>query len=117
MSNDSPNKYLEKIAGKGFNKALGYFDSLIGHSHGKLKQEAEILASAEARGRKAKHALLDAAKANKRMVSARVKTGVGVAALGTAGFIGLHKYHQHKDNAIMAKINEMYVDPNQSKGN
>jgi hypothetical protein len=105
------NRYLEKIAGR-FDKVISFADDLIGHSHGAFKAEAETLSRAQALGRTAKDALHDTAQAKDRMVKARVKTGLGVAGVGTAGFLGLHKYHQHKDNAIMAKIDSMYVDPN-----
>jgi predicted ATPase len=104
------NKYLEKIAGR-LDKAIGFVDDVLGHSHGRLRAEASTLAHAEARGRTAAHAIADADAAKARMINARVKAGIGAAAVGTGGFLGIHKYHQHKDNAIMAKIDQMYVDP------
>jgi hypothetical protein len=48
-----------------------------------------------------------------RSLQSRVKLGLGTGMDGTAGFLGLHKYHQHKDNAILSKIDSMYIDPNQ----
>lgn len=106
------NKYLEKIASSKLGKAINFVDDLIGHSHAKFKAEAGTLSKAEALGRRASHAIKDTEAARSRMVTARTKTGLGVAATGTAGFLGIHKYHQHRDNAIMAKIDKMYVDPN-----
>ena len=43
-----------------------------------------------------------------RTLNARVNLGATVATASTAGFLGLHKYHQHQDNKIMAKIDSMY---------
>lgn len=102
------NKYLEKVAGL-LGKSIRFADDLIGHSAGKLRQEADVLSRAEARGRTAKQALGEADEVAKRSLRARVKTGIGAAGVGTAGFLGLHKYHQHKDNAILSKIDSMYV--------
>ncbi len=45
---------------------------------------------------------------NGRTLQARVKVGLGATATTTAGFLGLHKYHQHKDNKILARIDKMY---------
>ncbi len=38
----------------------------------------------------------------------RVKAGVGATAAVTGGFLGLHKYQQHKDNKILERIDKMY---------
>jgi hypothetical protein len=43
-----------------------------------------------------------------RTFQARAKAGVVGGALATGGFLGLHKYHQHKDNQILKKIDSMY---------
>ena len=109
----SSNRYLEKAAGQFLNKAIRFADDVIGHSAGKLKQEADILSRAAAQGRSPAQALHEASQAHDRMIQSRTKLGLGVAATGTAGFLGMHKYHQHKDNAILAKIDSMYVDPYQ----
>lgn len=106
----SINKYLEKVAGK-LDSVIRFADDVIGHSARNLKQEADVLARAAAQGRTPKMALAEAAEAQKRMISSRTKLGLGVAAGGTAGFLGLHRYHQHKDNAILSKIDSMYADP------
>jgi hypothetical protein len=50
-----------------------------------------------------------ARKARSESTNTRIKTGVGVVGVGTAGFLGLHKYQQHKDEKIMARINQMYT--------
>lgn len=105
------NKYLEKLASR-FGKVIDFTDDLIGHSASILKQEADILARAEVKGRSASQALGEASDAHSRMVDARTKFGIGVVGAGTAGFLGLHKYHQHKDNAILAKIDSMYANQN-----
>ena len=107
----NPNKYLEKLAGSKFNKAVSFVDDLLGHTHSNLRAEANTLSKAEALGRKAKDAIKDTEDARSRMIKARVKTGVGLAGVGTAGFLGIHKYHQHRDDAIMRKIDSMYIDP------
>jgi hypothetical protein len=105
------NKYLDKVASF-LDKAIKFGDDLLGKSHGRLKEEVSILSKAESLKRTAKTAHSEMEAAKDRMNKARVKTGLGVAGVGTAGFLGLHKYHQHKDNAIMAKIDSMYIDPN-----
>lgn len=43
-----------------------------------------------------------------RSFQTRVKAGLGAGVVAGGGFLGLHKYHQHKDSEIMRKINEMY---------
>lgn len=43
-----------------------------------------------------------------RSTQTRVKAGIGTAAAGTAGFLGIHKYQQHQDEKIMKRINQLY---------
>ena len=107
------NKYLEKIAGARFNKVVGFVEDVIGRNHATLKNKAATVAEAEARGLTSKMLFSQADAAGIRKVNARVGAGIGAAAMGAAGFLGIHKYHQHKDNAIMAKIDSMYADQNQ----
>jgi hypothetical protein len=45
-----------------------------------------------------------------RSFQARVKGAVGGAAAVGTGFLGLHKYHQHQDNKILARIDKMYEE-------
>jgi hypothetical protein len=106
------NKYLEKAAGW-LDKTIRFTDEVLGHSAGKLKHEAEILSNAHIKGRTAKGVAEEASHAHNTMIRSRTKAGLGAAAVGTAGFLGVHKYHQHKDNAILAKIDRMYSDPYQ----
>lgn len=65
--------------------------------------------SPQAHARARKMADLEAAKT----LRTRVKTGVGLAAVGTTGFLGVHKYHQHQDNKILEKIQNGYKPPKQ----
>jgi hypothetical protein len=110
VRNPEASAYLEKVAGKYLDRALSFADDVWGGTARGLAHEGEVLAKAEAQGRTAKSVLTEASEAHKRMKAARVKTGIGVAGAGTAGFLGIHKYHQHKDNAILAKIDSMYAD-------
>ena len=109
----SSNKYLEKIAGTRFRKAIDFADDVLGVTSRKLRNQANIAADLHARGIGVKEIHNMADEAGKRSTSARVKAGIGTAAVGTAGFLGIHKYQQHKDNAIMAKIDSMYANDNQ----
>ena len=109
------NKNLEKIAGVRFNKAVGFVEDLIGRNHSILKNKAATLAEAEAKGITANMMFNQAEEAGVRKVNARIGAGVTAAGVGTAGFLGIHKYHQHRDNAIMAKIDQMYADQNQQQ--
>lgn len=117
------NRYLEKIAGfsklpgsspkitKNFlDKVIKFSKDVAGVTHNDLAQEAKVLSAAQAQNRTASMALNEAKIAKRNMEKARLATGLTVAGVGTAGFLGLHKYHQHKDDAIMAKINSMYAD-------
>lgn len=110
------NKYLEKIAGfsigEALQKTIKFGKDFSGVTHSSLKREAQILAEAQAKGRTAQQVFKEAETAKDNMIKARVLGGAGAVATTSAGFLGLHKYHQHKDNAIMAKIDSMYVDPN-----
>ena len=107
------NKYLEKIAslGKAVTNVGNFAESLLGTKARKLTSEAEVLARhAALKNSPAKvHAM--ATDATSRTRDARVKTGLGLGAAGGAGFLGIHKYHQHKDNAIMERLNQMHIDP------
>lgn len=45
-----------------------------------------------------------------RSFQTRAKVGVIGGAATVGGFLGLHKYHQHKDNQILKKIDKMYSE-------
>ena len=95
-------------------KIVKYGDNLAGTSARKLKNQAEVLHGAKNLGPKGvphetiSHAqdLADAAK--KASNKARTYTATGAVAGTTAGFIGLHKYHQHKDNKILERLDKMW---------
>lgn len=46
--------------------------------------------------------------ARSRSTEMRLRTALVGGTAGTAGYLGLHKYHQHVDNKIMARIDNMY---------
>jgi hypothetical protein len=105
------NKYLVKVAGRfsqGFSKAMDFGENVFGGRARQLAHEADILAKNEALGRSARDVHNLASSAAKQTRDARVKAGLGVAGIGSAGFLGIHKYHQHQDRAIMDRLNRMY---------
>lgn len=111
----NPNKYLEKIAGSkldAFGKGVGHVADYLRRVSGATNREAQSfarhVAEAEAKKINAKSAFNLADNARREMIASRIKTGLGVGAAGTAGFMGLHKYHQHKDQAIMDKLNTVH---------
>lgn len=94
------NKYLSK--------AVKYADRLSGASAKQWKAKASILSEAARTG-------LTPARANRlakvhagRSFQTRAKTGLAIASAGAGGYLGLHKYHQHKDRQIMRRIDQMY---------
>jgi hypothetical protein len=95
-------------------KVVDYTDRLAGHSARKYENLAGSLKDANKMGVKGipesakirANRLTEVAKG--RSFQTRLKTGVGVVAGGTAGFLGIHKYHQHNDNKIMERIDLMY---------
>lgn len=98
-------------------KVMSFGDRIAGHSARKYESTADALRQANSMGLKGARKVSDAsvkgmdrlAKAHRSLsTKTRIKAGVGTAVAGTAGFLGLHKYHQHKDDKIMAKINSMY---------
>jgi hypothetical protein len=106
------NKYLEKIASRSdgvINSIFGFGDRLIGHSAGRAKTIHNSLKDAAHLGsgipastmRKAKE-LSDAASLASR--NTRIRTALAVGGGVTAGYLGIHKYQQHKDEKIMQKI-------------
>jgi hypothetical protein len=100
------NKILKKI--------VGFADDVIGRKANIAKTRYKVLKDSANFGRVGvpKETIQDAKHSAKyraaKTFQARVKTGVGVAATTGAGFLGLHKYHQHKDNKILAKIDKLY---------
>jgi len=99
----SMNRYINRIAKFG--------DELVGYSAGKAKAKATLASEMAARGQTPGqlHRIADRKAIESR--NTRIKTGIGATIGVGSGFLGLHKYHQHKDNAILAKIDSMYVDP------
>lgn len=108
MPKFNTNKILSKV--------VEYTDRLSGHSARKYENLAGSLKNAGRMGVKGvpeatklrANRLTDVAKG--RSFQTRLKTGVGVVGGSTAGFLGLHKYHQHKDNKIMERIDKMYQE-------
>lgn len=98
-------------------KATQIGDRLVAHSARKLEHTAATLKAANSLGLKGSRRISKSsiegmdrlAKTERgRSTQTRIKAGVGAAVVGTTGFLGIHKYHQHKDEKIMARINEMY---------
>lgn len=112
------NKYLEKIAafslGKAFGRAVNFGEKVVGGKASTLRRDAEAVARHAGRTPRQVQRMADLA--TKQTRDARIKAGLGAAAAGTAGFLGIHRYHQHKDRAIMERLNAMYVDPNGGNG-
>ena len=109
----SMNKYLEKIARfNGAITAVGDFaENVIGSKARKLTSEAEVLARHSALKNSPAKVQAMASDATSKTRDARIKTGLGLAAVGGSGFLGIHKYHQHKDRAIMNRLSQMYTEP------
>jgi hypothetical protein len=89
-------------------KALHFADRLSGTSAREWKMRSDILNHAAQQGITPKRAERIARVQAGRSFQTRAKTVAGTGAVAAGGFLGLHKYHQHKDNEIMRKINEMY---------
>lgn len=94
-------------------KAIKFIDRLSGQSAREWRVKADVLRDAAKKGITPQRAERMAHVAKGRSFMTRAKTGTVAAAAGTAGFLGLHKYHQHKDNQILRRIDSMYV----TKGN
>jgi hypothetical protein len=97
------NRYISKV--------VKFLDRLSGHSAREWKVKSDILSHAAKKGITPQRAERRARVEAGRSFQTRAKTGVVGGALGTAGFLGLHKYHQHKDNQILKKIDSMYRNP------
>ena len=109
------NKYLVKVAGrfgKALSGALDFGEHVIGGRARTLAHEAEVLSRRHAAGHSAADVQGMAATAAKQTRDARVKAGLGAAAIGGTGFLGVHKYHQYQDRAIMDRLNRMYDQAN-----
>lgn len=109
------NKYLEKIAGFTFGKAISrtadFAERVVGHKASTLRAEAEAVSRHAAAGRTPRQVQRMASVAARQTRDARIKAGLGAAAVGGAGFLGIHRYHQHKDRAIMERLQNMYKGP------
>lgn len=99
------------MAGKAnlyLSKALKFVDKLSGHSAKEWKIRSDVLNHAAEHKITPLRAKRIAHVEAGRSFQTRAKTGVVGGAAVAGGFLGLHKYHQHKDSEIMRKINEMY---------
>jgi hypothetical protein len=94
-------------------KVVKYGDRLTGHSKRRYDSISHALKDAPNVGirnipstavRKADRLSKDESK---RVVRTRVGTGLSIAGVAGGGFLGLHKYHQHKDNKILERIDNM----------
>lgn len=97
------NKYLSKT--------LKMLDTATGKSAKAWKNKADVLREAEDTGLTALRAKRKAHVEAGRTFQTRVKLGVGGAVAAGTGFLGLHKYMQHQDNKILARIDKMYAQP------
>lgn len=101
-------------ANKILGKVVKYGDNLIGKSSRQYSNTASALKGASGLGIKGVpgttilRADRKAQVAKGRSFQTRVKTIAGVGLVGGGGFLGLHKYHQHKDNKILERIDKMY---------
>jgi hypothetical protein len=92
-------------------KAVKFADRLSGGSARRWKTTSDTL-SAEAKGGRKAFTPLHAKRRAKveagRSFQARVKATAVGGVVASSGFLGIHKYHQHKDNKILEKIDRMY---------
>lgn len=107
------NKYLEKIAsfGKAINRIGNFAEDVIGSRANKLAVDADALARHSVAGNSPKRVRDMANEAAAITRNARIKAGLGAAGIAGAGFLGVHRYHQHKDRAIMERLNAMGKTP------
>ena len=111
------NKYLVKIAGirSALSSAADFGERLLGRRAAVLRHEADVLARNAGLGRSPADLQALAEQEAKATRNARIQAGLGAAGLGGAGFLGIHKYHQYKDNAIMDRLNRMHEDAYQAQ--
>lgn len=96
------------------NKIVQYGDHLVGGTSRRLRGDLGALQRHRTTGAEGipqstidhVSGLSDAANAS--TLKTRVNTAIGLAGFGAGGFLGIHKYHQHKDNKIMERIDKMY---------
>jgi hypothetical protein len=108
------------MAGKAnlyLSKAVKFVDRISGHSAREWKMKSNILSEASKKHITPKRAERKAHVETGRSFQTRAKTGVVAGAVGAGGFLGLHKYHQHKDNQILKKIDSMYRGSDESEYN
>lgn len=97
-------------------KIVQFGDNLAGTSARRLKGDVEALKRSQHLGPEGipqstiNHVLGLSDEARSASINTRINTGLTVGGVGTAGFLGIHKYHQHKDDKIMARINKMYYN-------
>lgn len=97
------NKYLSKT--------LRMLNTASGKSAKEWATKARVLDEAERTGLSSTRARRKAKVEAGRTFQTRVKLGVGGAAVVGGGFLGLHKYMQHQDNKILARIDKLYGTP------
>lgn len=107
------NKYLEKIAsfGKAVNRIGNFAEDVIGSKANRLSADADALARHSIAKNSPQKVRAMANEAALQTRDARVKLGLGAGAALGAGFLGIHRYHQHKDRAIMERLNAMGKTP------
>jgi hypothetical protein len=99
-------------------KVVKFGDELAGVSARRYKSDVESLKRFKKVGpRGVPEATINRAQrlydvARAKSTRTRVKTALGTGVGVTTGFLGLHKYHQHKDEKILARINSMYYNNN-----
>lgn len=97
------NKYISRVA--------KIVDELSGSSAKEWKVRSEILSHAKAEGLTPLRASRIAKQKAAESMRTRVKGGAAAVGAYGAGMLGMHKYHQHQDNKVLAKLNEMYKIP------
>lgn len=112
------NKYLVKVAGRvgdAISKSLDFGERVIGNRARQLSHDALVVSKYNAAGVTPAELQSMALAERRQTRDARVKAGLGVAGVGSAGFLGVHKYHQYKDRAIMDRLNRMYDQANEAQ--
>lgn len=91
-------------------KAMTFLDRVSGKNNRDWKTKLKVMEDLERKPLTLDRAKRLAQVEKGRTFQTRVKTGLVGGSVATAGFMGMHKYHQHKDNQILKRIDRMYAD-------
>ena len=93
-------------------KAVNFLNRVSGKTNRDWKTKLRVMEDLERKPMTLNRAKRLAEVEKGRTFQTRVKTGLIGTTAATAGFMGMHKYHQHKDNQILKRIDRMYADHN-----